>query len=419
MRNQSVTKNLIYQTLLHFITSTFSEAFSNIKANLLRTLLSILGIVIGVAALVVILSFIDGMEKYALSQISSTTSLETIMLASDKRERVDGVLMKKENLSVLTIDEFLEMSEQLSLVEKSYAIYRKSGMIYHGDSSVGGKVRFLTRHEGLDYEVVAGDLADSETFDKTSRIAVVNENLANSLFPNQAYDDIVGMEIKFDTLTFSIGAVIATDEKNTASFFAPYTILPQSFKQTNEPSMMIKAANINDVPIIKKQLEDWFIEHLGEGHDMNVITNEFRVEQVNKGFLLFRLIMGLIVGISVVVGGIGVMNVMIISVTERIKEIGIRKATGARKKVIMWQFLSESITISVFGSFVGLLVGMGFTLIAVPIVKSITEAPFEAAFTFNTLFIITVIAILTGVVFGTYPAIKASKLNPVDAIRHE
>jgi putative ABC transport system permease protein len=127
----------------------------------------------------------------------------------------------------------------------------------------------------------------------------------------------------------------------------------------------------------------------------------------------------LIVGISVVVGGIGVMNVLLISVTERTAEIGIRKATGANRRDIVLLFLSESITVSAFGSFLGLTFGILITMAVIPIVRALTDVPFQAAYTLNTVLLVSVISILVGVVFGTYPAIRASKLNPVDAIRHE
>jgi putative ABC transport system permease protein len=119
------------------------------------------------------------------------------------------------------------------------------------------------------------------------------------------------------------------------------------------------------------------------------------------------------------VGGIGVMNVLLISVTERTREIGVRKALGAKKRDIMRLFLSESITVSLLGSLMGLGLGILGTSIFIPIIKAITKAPFQAAYTWNTLIVIVVIALLIGVIFGTFPAIKAARLNPVDAIRHE
>jgi len=129
--------------------------------------------------------------------------------------------------------------------------------------------------------------------------------------------------------------------------------------------------------------------------------------------------MGMIVGISVLVGGIGVMNVLLISVTERTAEIGIRKAVGASRAHIVQQFLAESITISLVGSLVGLVIGILGTMIVVPVIKSLTAMPFAASYTWNTLIIVTIISVLVGIIFGTYPAMLAARLDPVDAIRRE
>ena len=399
--------------------SSLAEAFRNVKSNLLRTLLSILGIVIGVAALVVILSLIDGMEKFALDQISKTTTLETMIIDVDQYETVDGVKLEKDTVVRVNADQFLQMCSDIQLKGKEYLIYRSNGKIYSNTSVVGGIVRFVNRHEGTDYELISGEVPPSSEFSPQLKIAVVNDKLVNSLFTGLSMEDVLGKPIKYDQHNLKIVAVVKSGGDNAASLFAPYQLLDENFKKSTFPTMVIKADHVNFIPEIKESINKWFEENLSKDNDMKIITNEYRVAQVNKGFILFRLIMGLIVGVSVVVGGIGVMNVMIISVTERIKEIGIRKAIGARKKIILLQFLSESITISTIGSFVGLIVGVGFTLIIVPIIRSFTEAPFQAAFTLNTLLIISIIAIAIGIVFGTYPAMKASKLNPVDAIRHE
>jgi len=129
--------------------------------------------------------------------------------------------------------------------------------------------------------------------------------------------------------------------------------------------------------------------------------------------------MGAITGISVLVGGIGIMNVLLISVTERTKEIGIRKATGARKSDIVFQFILESITISVMGGIIGWILGVLGVFGIVEIITRFTEMNFQAAISLGSILVVLLVALFVGVLFGTYPAWKAANLSPVDAIRHE
>jgi len=188
--------------------------------------------------------------------------------------------------------------------------------------------------------------------------------------------------------------------------------------------VIVQANDIEKLKGLQAQIKDYFKEtHPQLSDDVKVEVDEFRMEQLEQGFLLFRLIMGLIVGISVVVGGVGIMNVMLISLKERTPEIGVRKAIGAKRRDILSQFLAESVFISLLGSSLGIILGIAFTAAAIPIVNYYIEqrgggvGGLRAAYTLNTLLIVGVIAILIGILFGTYPAIRASKLKPVDAIR--
>jgi len=215
-----------------------------------------------------------------------------------------------------------------------------------------------------------------------------------------------------------VGIATGGRKEEVAKLVYPMSLIsPQNLKN-RPPSAYITTSDVRRVSDIKQKISDWFQANFPENHqDFSLITNEVRVKQAEQGFLLFRIIMGLIVGLSVLVGGIGVMNVMLISVNERTSEIGICKAMGAKRRDIFIQYLSESITISGLGSGLGLIFGILGTLVVVPIVKSLTKIPFEAVYTFNTLLIIGIVALLVGVLFGTYPALRASKLNPVEAIR--
>ena len=232
---------------------------------------------------------------------------------------------------------------------------------------------------------------------------------------------MIGQKVEIDSTLFEIIGVVEDRSPNDpATAVVPLSWMTKTELLSSPPVGLLEVSTVALVPETKAEIENWLDSQFANGkEDFQLITNEFRVGQAAQGFLLFRIVMGLIVGLSVLVGGIGVMNVLLISVTERTTEIGLRKALGATKRDIRQQFLAESITISVLGSGMGLVLGVLGTLIIVPIIKAVAKMPFQAAFTMNTMLIIAVVAVVIGLIFGTYPATKAAQLDPVEAIRRE
>ncbi|MGH7670552.1 MAG: ABC transporter permease, partial [Gemmatimonadaceae bacterium] len=147
--------------------------------------------------------------------------------------------------------------------------------------------------------------------------------------------------------------------------------------------------------------------------------NQYRIGQVQQGMLLFKLLMGALTGISLLVGGIGIMNVLLASVAERTREIGIRRATGARRREIMMQFLAESVAISGAGAVLGAGLGVAAAYTVTAIMRMRTRATVYAGLSWSTLIVAALAALAVGIGFGLYPAIKAARLSPIDAIRHE
>src|SRR5690606_28845029 len=170
----------------------------------------------------------------------------------------------------------------------------------------------------------------------------------------------------------------------------PITTLSETQLQATPPEIILDAEKTEEIPALKTDTTTWLEKHDKDAkQNFRIIPNESRIEQATKGFVLFRVIMGLIVGISVLVGGIGVMNVLLISVTERTAEIGIRKATGANRRDIMLLFLSESITVSAFGSFLGLVLGVLGNMVIIPIIKDLIDVSFQASYSWYTVFVIS------------------------------
>jgi putative ABC transport system permease protein len=401
------------------IVQSFLLAVHNMRSSFFHTLLSVLGIVIGVGALVSILSLIDGMEKYAKEQIASTTSVNMISINSDAYKRVENITIRKDSVTFLQYTDFVALQAALSRPASSYLFQRVARELSLDGDTVKAAAH-TTGVVGLKADsVLAGRTLTDEDLELNNQVCVLTESIAKTLSQKSDIRSVIGRKLIAGDDSLTIVGVIDLKHARGPEVFFPFSLITTASLQQNLPQGVIEAENVEDVPILKEDISTFLAKHYTAKHDFKIATNEFRVSQAAKGFQLFRIIMGLIVGISVVVGGVGVMNVLLISVTERTAEIGIRKAMGANRRDIILLFLAESITISSFGSFLGVIFGVLFTMIAIPIVKALTEIPFQAAYTLNTFLVISGIAILVGISFGTYPAIRASRLNPVDAIRHE
>ncbi len=405
--------------MIRKLLNSFSLAFANIRSNLFHTILSALGVVIGVGALVSILSLIDGMERFARNQVATTTSLNAIVIRTEMYRKVNDILIRKDSAAVLDYVNFREICNAISTPVTGYYKYAAPGALAsYEDIRVGVQAFATDSVLTPDLKMKSGNFFTSSAIDKKEQVAVVNENFlkATGIEPTAAN----GKEIAFNNMKLKIMGVIESRQGGAPQLFYPISLVSTAELKSNPPELILTVAQTEKIPEIKLEMERWLkSRYTHAADDFKVVTNEFRVEQIAKGFLLFRIIMGLIVGISVVVGGIGVMNVLLISVTERTSEIGIRKAMGANRRDIIYLFLTESITVSAFGSLLGVAFGIAFTSVAVPVVKSLTKIPFQADYTINTIAVIAAIALLVGIVFGTYPAIRASRLDPVEAIRHE
>jgi putative ABC transport system permease protein len=409
--------------MLSNIWTAFGIAIQNIRSNILHTFLSTLGIVIGVAALVAILSLADGMEEFARDQITKTTSLKSIRVQPQTRKFVNGIWVNLDNYPRLQPDHINALLTRLDSVESMN--YTLSGGTLTRDAK--------SREIGIEYYAVLPDiwqLPDSMLIagkslptDNNSGPAtgvVVNENLARALAPDSGkIESALGTSLSLFNQTFEIIGV-GKSQANHMQALLTMGALPDSLTRNKPANLTITATKLEAVSSIKADVEGWlketFRDQAGQFH---VVSNEWRLKQAQRGMLLFRIVMGLITGISVLVGGIGIMNVLLISITERTSEIGIRKAVGAKKSDILLQFLSESVTVSAFGSGIGVIAGFGFMAAAVPLIHYITDIQFQAAYTFSTIGIVALIALLIGVLFGTYPAMRAANLLPIDAIRRE
>ncbi len=400
-------------------------ALQTLRANPLHTFLSTIGLVVGVAALVAILSLGDGLEKYARNQISTTTSLEGISVSARTKERVDGVYLDLEDIAYLNIkdadaiaslmknDADLTLSNPINARIKLPNDTLKSGIYMEATMPAAFTVY---RHE-----MAAGRAFTRDEMDNNAPVVVLANSVATRLVKApESPADLVGQTVLINDQEAEVVGIIKGDPDDDPLVLGPHNYWVNVLAAEAPSRLLVRARDVAQVPLLEAQITNWLDNNVETGSaGFSIATNKMRVEQVQKGIRVFKLVMGFITGISVLVGGIGVMNVLLIAITERTREIGIRKATGAQKKDIVFQFLTESVTISLVGSVFGLLLGLATLFVAIPIIKNIAEVPFEMAFSTGSLGVIFVVAIVVGIGFGTYPAWRAASLSPVDAIRHE
>lgn len=398
-----------------------TNGFQALRQSPLQSLLSILGLVIGVAALVAILSLVDGIEQYARQQIEQETDFQTIGVVPIRTDNVDGITIRRESIPFVSLADVENLAAELGEEEATVVVAQRRAYELPIDTTRTAAMLVGTSTSSWDIpglELKAGRLFDQQDEANAAPVVVLSDVLAKRLAGDADTETVIGDTLTFGDHQVSVIGVLEEAERG-AMAIGPYTALADSTSD-QPPSMLVRVEQAENVPLVAENIRTWLDDRYEQGREaFSIQTNERLTEQLRQGILLFKLIMGMITGISVLVGGVGVMNVLLMTVTERTKEIGVRKATGARRRDIVFQFLSEAIVISSVGSFLGLLFGLGFVFAATPIIKSISEVPFSAAFTFGTLMVVAIVAVLVGVIFGTYPAYRAAKLSPVDAIRHE
>ena len=388
----------------------------------LHTMLSTLGIVVGVASLVAILSLGDGMERFAREQIESTTDLQLVIATPRTTEQIDGIQVQKASYPTIGPRHVRQLQQELGRRAVVTMALVRGSQVGLPDGRTAGVVLTGTTPSALAVSgdsLLAGRFLDAADTASASAGVVLTTVVAEKLDSLAAPAALVGRTVLVDGIPAPVMGVVRPRRAGTPTVYAPLDAPLVAGRARRPAALLAKATQIEDVPAVRAQIADWLAREFGSADDFDIVTNDARVGQAQRGVLLFKLVMGAITGISIVVGGIGIMNVLLVSITQRTREIGVRRATGARRRDIMIQFLAESVAISGAGSFLGLVLGFATIFAVVPVVRRLTEVPFQAGFSVSTVVVAVIAAIAVGVLFGTYPAWRAANLSPVDAIRHE
>ncbi len=399
---------------LLFILKSAVEDFSRNKG---RTFLTSMGILIGVFAVVLLIAFGLGLKKYINDQFESLGT-NLIRILPGKILQGGSFRSGPSALGAIRFDE-KDISRLQRLKSALYVvpIVTKSISLSIGKGSEAGDLYASSADIffSLNLKSQYGEVFTKKEVEKRSKIVVVGPKIAEKLFgsPDLALDK----RVKIEGQTFKITGVL--EAKGGGGFGGPdldsFVYMPYTTAQVFNPDkkfvvIMVKARS--DIPIeqVKEDITDTLLKRYKED-DFSVIDQAELLSAIGSIFAIMNAVLIAIAAVSLIVGGIGIMNIMYVTVTERIKEIGIRRAIGARKTDILYQFLVESIALSILGGVMGLFLAYGIVLF----IQKLFPAYIDA----SSVILALGVSSLIGILFGVFPAKKAADLSPIDAIRYE
>ena len=403
-------------------TNLFKIALRALANNKLRAFLTMLGIIIGVASVITMLAIGQGSKKSIQAQISEMGS--NMIMIHPGGDMRGGVRRDPSEMQTLKLENYEKLCEETNYLSGTSPNVSSSGQLVNGNNNYPSSVNGV----GLDYlkirqlSVDNGEMFTEADIQSSAKVCVIGKTIVDNLFPDGS--DPVGKVIRFSKIPFRVVGVLKSKGYNSMGMdqddivLAPYTTVMKRLLAVTYLQGIYASAISEDMTDYATDEITTILrrEHKLKDTDEDDFTIRSQQElstMLNSTTDLMTTLLACIAGISLVVGGIGIMNIMYVSVTERTREIGLRMSVGARGIDILSQFLIEAILISITGGIIGVIIGCGASWI----VKSVAHWPiFIQPW---SVFLSFAVCTVTGVFFGWYPAKKAADLDPIEAIRYE
>lgn len=404
------------------LTNLFKIALRALVNNKMRAFLTMLGIIIGVASVITMLAIGQGSKKSIEQQVSEMGS--NMIMIHPGAERRGGVRQDPSAMQTLKLEDYTSLQQETTFLAGVSPNVSKSGQFINGANNYPSSVNGV----GLDYltirqlKVENGEMFTAADILSSAKVCVIGKTIVDNLFPDGS--DPVGQVIRFDKIPFRVVGVLQSKGYNSmgqdqdAVVLAPYTtvmkrLLAVTYLQGIYASAITEDMTEEAIDEISTILRANHKLKETDDDDFNIRSQQELSEMLNTTTDLMTTLLACIAGISLVVGGIGIMNIMYVSVTERTREIGLRMSVGARGIDILSQFLIEAVMISITGGIIGVLFGIGASFA----VNSIASWPVYIQMW--SVILSFVVCTITGIFFGWYPAKKAADLDPIEAIRYE
>ena len=399
-----------------------SIAIKALMNNKLRGFLTMLGIIIGVGSVITMLAIGQGSKKSIQAEISSMGS-NMIMIRPGGNMR-GGVRQSGESMKSLTINDLNSIIENASYVTHVSPVVTSSGQAIYGANNTPTSLYGVTMDylEIRSYAIEEGEGFSDQEIRAAAKVCIIGKTTATTLFGEGV--NPIGKTLRFGSIPFRVVGVLESKGYNSMGqdqddvLMAPYTTVQKRLLAQNNISQIVCSA-------ISEEYSSEAIEEItqilrtnhklkeGADNDFNIRSQEEMSSMMTSTTDMMTILLAAVAGISLLVGGIGIMNIMYVSVTERTKEIGLRMSIGAKSRDILAQFLIESVLISVTGGLIGVLVG----ILASYIVKWLANFPISIQPW--TVLLAFLVCTVTGIFFGWYPARKAANLDPIEALRYE
>ena len=390
----------------------FILALDALRANLVRTLLTMLGIIIGIASVITIISLGSGSTASIVDEISSFGAT-IITVSPGKNQRGPG--QSSGSVTTLTLSDADVLLTVPSVIKTSGVVSKNLSLTANGEITTAS-VKGVSHEYDQMYALTIpyGSFLSEDDVLGATRDVVLGDGIVEELFGEDAEEVVIGEVVRIDARIFHIIGVI----DDSSDVLIPLTTAQKVvFGQSYLNSIAVEVSDAEEVEAATTAIEEtMLLQHdiLDEDDaDFSVQSSQAMTESISSVTGTLTAVISSIAAISLLVGGIGIMNIMLVTVTERTKEIGLLKAIGAKRKDILTQFLIESVVLTLFGGFIGMVLGMLFAYLG----SSLLNIPFVVSI--SSIVLALSVSSAIGVLFGWYPANQAAKLNPIDALRYE